>query len=160
VFDYDAAAGYERRYARRGRSRFSGVVQLLHPLPVRGRIRNLGKSFISSVLGKRDRDQASDSPAGKRRRDNNGAPVKAGATSRSIATTNTNEAICGGDFEHVDGKEADDVPARNLTNTNIHVYQRPCRKEYVGFWGFFQPAEDKSWTADPRTGKRIPVASV
>jgi hypothetical protein len=153
VFDYNAAAGYERGYARRGRSRFSGVIQRLRPLPVRA------KRFINSVLGKRERDEASDSPAGKRRRDNNGAAVKADAASHPTATTNPNESICGEEFEIIDGEEAADMPAWNPTNTNTHTYQRPPRKEYRGVLGFFQPAEDISWTADPRTGKRIPASS-
>ncbi|KAF2443381.1 hypothetical protein P171DRAFT_473677 [Karstenula rhodostoma CBS 690.94] len=58
---------------------------------------------------------------------------------------------CDDDWEHVVGPV--DHPVKNLTNTNVHDWQRPPRK--LRAWGLFQGKEDKSWTVDPRTGKRV-----
>ncbi|KAL1602425.1 hypothetical protein SLS60_005841 [Paraconiothyrium brasiliense] len=112
--------------------------------------------FMAPVLGKRKRsapapvsgpkecDQASAGCAGKRLRDNNGG---------SVATAAPAHGPCGENYVQV-GRPPHGLAARNPTNTNT-TWVRPLRKEYRGVRGFLQPQEDKSWTVDPRTGRRI-----
>ncbi|KAJ4348778.1 uncharacterized protein N0V89_010156 [Didymosphaeria variabile] len=106
----------------------------------------------SPVSGSQEHNQASADRAGKRLRDNNGGAVAIAATVHSPVAART---TAGENWEMV-GRAPRGLTALNPANTNTNTaWERPHRKEYGGFRGFFQPAEDKSWTVDPRTGRRI-----